>query len=722
MISNTLAATAKSNKVIEVYVNKEFCTTSLKSFIFYVDGEVKSVLVPVSKSESRSSFIYTLSIKDFHFEPGHKYELVTEHNYFIPIDFSFLALTKEFDEKYRYDGKLGVIYSKRSTKFNLFAPFATRVVLILKRKGSDKEETFVLEHNFDNGVFSISVTGDLDEASYLYEVEVFSLVRKVVDPYAYSLSSNSRIAYVIDPKRVKEINTHRRKLPPFDDVTKAIIYECSVRDMTSLTKVEDAMTYDALSKEGYRTKNGYPIGLDYLSSLGVSHIQLMPVLDFQTVNDDKPKDSYNWGYDPMFYFAPEGSYSKNPNDPYSRVLGLRKLVSQLHSKGMRVVLDVVYNHVYSRIGNALSLIVPKYYYRYNNDGYPSNGSGCGDDIESRRYMVRKLIIDSMLHLVDFYDVDGFRFDLMGILDVDTVNMGYEAVKKVRPDLMYYGEGWDLWTDLPSDKKASYYNSAKMPSVGFFNDRYRDVAKGKSSSSELSVRGYLLGDFNYVDGFKHVMSGSSLPIAFPPLLSSYRQSINYVECHDNHTVYDKIKASCFDDKEKEILNRIKMLDISTLFACGIPFFHQGQEIGHSKKGNGNTYNAGDDLNGFDYSLLEKRKDMYEFFKDAIKLKKYFIQLSGKHYDDLASHMSFENISGGLLIKYDLPKCYFYIIFNPSKNTIMYDFNEYTSLVFNEAGFIEDCHFYIRLGIINALSVNAYLQVKPGFVSDIEEGKK
>ena len=716
MLKHTFSAVAKSQKIIEVYVKKEFCQQKLTKFAFYVDGKRYMELEPVSQSESHSSFIYTFLLNDNVFVPGRSYEIVTEQNYFIPVDISFLAMDEEFEKKYRYDGQLGAIYHKEYTIFRVFSPFSKRIILLLKRKDAEEEESFVMHHNLDNGVFEIKVEGDLDEASYGYECDIFSEIVKVVDPYSYGLGSNSRRGFVINPERVKSIDTNRSKLPSFDDQTKAIIYECSVRDMTSLLGRADSGTYEALTLEGLKTKNGLPEGIDYLSSLGVSHIQLMPVLDFQTVNDDDRKGSYNWGYDPKFFFAPEGSYTEHPDDPYERILELRKLIAAFHKRGLRVNLDVVYNHVYSESHNSLSKLVPNYYFRRNNDGSLGNGTGCGNDFESRHYMARKLIIDSLLHAIDFFDVDGFRFDLMGILDVDTINEGYKKAKELRPDLMFYGEGWDMWTNLPGDKKASTYNSALMPEVAFFNDRFRDVSKGKSNSSELGVKGYLLGDCNYIDGFKHVMLGSSYPLAFAPMLSSYRQSVNYIECHDNNTVYDKLLVACPNETEEDYDKRIKMLTMSVLFASGIPFFYEGQEIGHSKDGNPNTYNAGDKLNGFNYDRLDEKEELYKFFMAAIKLKKQFIELAGENYSDLPSHMTFDNLSyGALRINYDFPDCIVSFVYNPGENTTLAEFNDYVRLVFNETGSVQDNDIFIRLAIVPSKTVCVYLKEKQNKVS-------
>jgi pullulanase len=569
----------------------------------------------------------------------------------------------------------------------------------------------------NTGVFSLTVTGDLDEARYTYSVTVFGKTQEIVDPYAYSLDSNSQHAFVINPERVKKVLTFDDCLPAFSDRMKSIIYECDVRDMTSLTSIPDKGTYKGLSQTGYKTKTNEPIGLDYLASLGVTHVQLQPVYDFQTIDDDHPSNSYNWGYDPAFFFAPEGSYCTDPNDPYERVLELRELIGSLHQKGLRVNLDMVFNHVFSEPYNSLSVLVPQYTFRYNGDQTLSNGSGCGNDIESRNYMVRKLIVDCLVHFIDFYDVDGFRFDLMGIIDVDTLKLVYDTLKKIKPNIMFYGEGWDLWTNLPADQKGSYFNADKLPFCSFFNDRFRDVVKGKSSGSEILVKGYLSGDVNYLDGFKHVFLGSSVALAFPPMFTEPGQSVNYVECHDNNTLFDKLTSCCVDDKPEEILKRIKMCNMAVLLACGIPFFHEGQEIGHSKGGLANSYNSGDKVNGFDYSLLNSRKNLYYFFCDAVKFVKRFYTLPDSEYDNLATNITFENLpEGSVKINYNFNDFTMFVIFNPSKKSFVYSFNDYVNLVFNDSGNVEKSGFYIRMAIINSLSVNIFISHKTSVKKD------
>ncbi len=709
MKDNRPSAFAKSENVIELIVAKDFYLTNDKVFSLYENGKFLSSLRLVSKDESQTSTTYTF-INNSRLTVGRDYEIKTKENYFVPIDISYKAKEEWFEKKYRYDGQLGAIYSRKRTTFRVFSPFTTVMILYIKKEFGSWE-CFIMKKDQNTGVFEYTVDGDCDKAKYLYSAKIFEKTYDVVDPYAFSLCSNSRYGYVIDPEKVKAISTNRDSLKPLKSVRDCVIYECDVRDMTSLTTLENRSTYNALAKKGVKTKKSNPVGLDYIASLGVSHVQLLPVLDFASVDEDNPKETYNWGYDPNHFFSPEGSYSSDPEDPYARITELRNLVASFHSKGIRVNLDVVYNHVFSHQYNSLFVLVPQYFARINNDGSLSNGSGCGNDFESRNYMARKVIIDSLLHLIDFFDVDGFRFDLMGLLDVDTMNQAAEAVRKIRPDAMIYGEGWDLGTNLPGDAKATSYNAGKMPNIGFFNDRFRDVVKGKTASSEARVRGYLSGDTSYLDGFKHVMMGSTVALAFNPMFSSPCQSINYVECHDNMTLFDKLKACCPDDTNAEIIKRINMINVAVITADGIPFVHAGQEIGLSKGGLDNTYNSGDRLNGFDYNVLDSRTDMYNFFKDAIYTRNKIYSFVGGNRDKLVNSMTFENLPyNAVKINYHLDDMDIYIIFNPTKNSFTYSFSNYVSLMFNETGNVEKQDFYTRLAIINALSVYVFTSRK------------
>jgi len=701
-----LSAVARSKDALEVLVRKGFYLKPVRAFRFFEDGVYRFSLTPSGRSESTSSYILSFQTPHFDYVPGNRYELLTDDNYRIPVDIRFLGDTPEFEAKYRYDGPLGAFYQKKATSFYLFAPFADRVLLVLTPRGKS-ERTFEMTHDRETGVFSLTVEGNLDEAKYQFLVSLFGEVRLLNDPYALSLGANADGSYVIDPERVRRIPLHEESLPPFKDPEDAVIYETNVRDLTSRTGIPESGTYALAGTRGLVDGKEKPVGLDYLLSLGVTHVQFQPLQDFQTVDEENPKSSYNWGYDPMYWFAPEGSYARKPRDPYSRVLELRQMVSQYHQAGLRVVLDVVYNHLFSVDYSPLSWLVPNYYFRENGDHSLSNGSGCGNDFESRRYMARRLILDSLENAVTLYGFDGFRFDLMGILDVETLALAEKRLKARKPSLLLYGEGWDLYTALPGEEKGSLNNAAKLPGFGFFNDRFRDVVKGKTNDGELRVRGYVLGDTNYRDGFKHVLAGSARAYAFPPLFATPRQSINYVECHDNHTFYDQARIACPEDSERETRFRIRMAIVAILFSAGIPFFHAGQEFGQSKHGKGNTYDSGDLDNGIDYERRDRFENDVTFFRDAIRLRKKIRSLAGKEQDEAWKNMTFEDLPYGAL-RQNLAFSDFSvaILYNPTKQNFLYTFPDYATLLLNDSGDVSESDIYQQMVIVNALSVNVF----------------
>ena len=561
-----------------------------------------------------------------------------------------------------------------------------------------------------NGVFEVEIDKDLDGYMYLYEAKIFSYIYEVADPYSFALSSNSRFSYIISKEKIKKIASNYKSLSKLSSKFEYIIYECSVRDMTSKLDVKNKCTYEALSKTtGILTSGGIKTGIDYLASLNVTHVQLMPVLDFYTVNEDRPYQSYNWGYDPYFFFCNEGSYSTCPDDPYTRLFELKNLIAAFHDKNIRVILDVVYNHVFSTDDNPLNILVPKYYFRLNPNGSLSNGSGCGNDFESTHYMARKLIIDSINYYIDYFDVDGFRFDLMGIIDIKTMELAYNEAKKRKDDIFFLGEGWDLWTNLKVSEKCSINNASKLPYICYFNDRFRDVVKGQTSESQLSIKGYLSGDVNYRDGFKHVMLGSCKPLAFAPLFSSPEQSINYLECHDNHTLFDKLKTCLPYESDDITIKRIKLCIAATMLAVGIPFFHQGEEIGQSKRGNGNSYNSGDEINGFDYQLLDKRKDLYNYFKQCTYLKKLMLSFAKDNNMSFNDSIEIEDISyGGILFKYSYNQSTFFAFFNPTYDSFTYESNSPLKLIFSEKNGLNKLDTSSQNVIINPISFAVYIR--------------
>lgn len=696
-----LSAVLKSPDTIEVAVYKSYTAAPIEEFKLYEDNRYRQTLKVLSKSESKSSFIYTLSV-DCRFEVGRDYAVADDRLEIGPLDIEILSKSAEFEKKFRYDGELGAVYGPDKTVFRLFSPLATACFVNLRPKSG--QPIFGPMQRLECGVYEAEVAGDLDEAAYTFVARINGVFREAPDPYAKALGANSCPSFVVNPAKIKARAAERTdRRPVLKRRTEAVIYELSVRDMTSRTALPDKGRFSALSRTGLTDGSGFPLGLDYIRSLGVNYVQLLPIYDFQTVDEEHPFTTYNWGYDPKFFFAPEGGYSSLPGDPYRRLYELKDLVAAFHESGIGVVMDVVFNHVFNASSNALDVLCPGYYFRLGSDGGRSNGSGCGNDFESRNYMARKLIVDCLRYFVEVYGIDGFRFDLMGIIDVDTLLLAHRELSALRPGLLFYGEGWDMATNLPGEQKGSMYNAGRLKPIGFFNDRFRDIAKGKTSDSELSFKGYLSGDINYIDGFKNVLLGSSVALAFPPLFDNPDQSVNYVECHDNSTLFDKLKACCPNESPEELLKRVKLINAVVIFAAGIPFLHAGQEYGASKKGVSNSYTAGDEINGFDYKLAAQRKDMINFLRDAIELRKSLPFFNTDSKKELLEHVSFQNLEGGALaVVYRFESDEYYLLINPTDKTVSYQFDRYVKVIFNEAGRLDDFR-YSQLIMVNGRSL-------------------
>lgn len=519
----------------------------------------------------------------------------------------------DFDQRYTYNGNdLGANYHKDYTVFKVWSPLASKAFIVIN--GFERQM-----ERLDNGVYTLTIEDDLDGKLYLYKFLINGQYVQTLDPYALSSSSNGKMSAVINKERI-QMDMHDDYLPKMNSYLDAIIYEADVRDMTVdiSTNIENKGKYLGLIEKGRTTSKGNPAGFDYLTSLGFTHLQLLPILDFVTIDEDNPSNSYNWGYDPMQYFALEGSYSTNPNDPYSRIIEFKKLVKAFHKAGIRINVDVVYNHIYNVKTSLLQRIVPNYYFRRDKNNKFLDHSYCGNELASEKPMVRKLIVDSVMNLINEYHIDGLRFDLMGLLDVETMNEIERKVHQVKPDAMIYGEGWNMFSETCDGSPfANMENHKMLPNIAFFNDRYRNIVRGNGGHSSLEENGYLLGNKSYKDGFKFVYVGSCFDLVFPKLFDRLDQSLNYVECHDNATLYDVVKTSTeFEDVPRLVkkINKIIMLSF------GIPFIHAGQEIGGTKFNRHNTYNAGDKYNKFDYNLLDERFELAKTLSAYIAIRK------------------------------------------------------------------------------------------------------
>lgn len=625
---------------------------------FYINFFVDGKKISISKiSENHNNIVY--KINDNIEVIGHFCYIETSDGNKFDLDDSTSIDFHGFDDIYNYEGKLGALYNKEYTEFVLFAPLVKKAYVFIN-------DNYYEMKRENKGIYRLTINGDFDGALYQYKILINNKWLMVNDPYGVSGNANNIFSAVINLEKLN-FDTCDNYLPKLNSYLDAIIYEANVRDISidENTNIIHKGKFLGLYENDVKTSNGNKAGIEYISSLGISHLQLLPVLNIATIDDNNPDKTYNWGYDPENYFTLEGSYSTSPSDPYSRMIEFKNLVKAYHQRGIRINLDVVYNHVYEAKTSTLNKITPNYYFRRDKNNVFLNHSYCGNELASERIMVRKLILDSLLFLLNTYHVDGFRFDLMGLIDIDTMKIVDKKLRQLKPDIMLYGEGWNMFTTTSNKSKlCTLENASEFPNIAFFNDRYRNIVRGSGSKAFLDENGYFLGNKEYVDGFKFAYLGSSFDITFPKLFNNINQSINYVECHDNATIYDVVNNSL---ENEDVLRIVKKINKLLMFSFGIPFIHAGQEIGLSKFNHHNSYNEGDKYNKFDYALLDKRIDMVASFISYIKARKEIKLFSSDDMNLLDNNIHIESIERLVhIVLNDLDNSVYHIYINPSSN--------------------------------------------------------
>ena len=417
-------------------------------------------------------------------------------------------------------------------------------------------------------------------------------------------------------------------------------------------------------------------------------LALLPFYDFGSVDELNQFEYYNWGYDPVQYSIPEGSYASNVKDPYSRIIDCKKMIESIHESGMRVIMDVVYNHMFNRETSSFETLVPYYYFRIGRNGEKSNGSFCGNDFDSTQKMTSKFIIDSCLRWVDLYNIDGFRFDLMGILDINTMNKISELCLERKSDFIIFGEGWNMPTLLPDNMKTCQFNNAKTPNIGYFSDRFRDVIKGSTNSSEMDVKGYCSGSNNNLTLVKDVIMASTCFYSNSYSYKSPKQVINYVECHDNATLWDKLSVCCKDESEELRKKRQKIIIAITLLSQGIPFIHAGQEFLRTKNGEHNSYILPDSINKLDWKLMEKNIDIVNYVKDVISIRKDFKCFKQETKDDIIENVDVSFTKNNVCVykmkSNDKNYKEVVVIINPNKTVELYSLKSNYKVLMTENG--------------------------------------
>ena len=406
--------------------------------------------------------------------------------------------SQEFEEKYTYSGNLGAFWTPEKTAFRLWAPTAGAVSIRLYRSGDPGADDLLAQLRMQPdicGTWTAERFGNLNGIYYTYLVTVDGQAREVCDPYARTTGVNGCRGMILDlasvnpPQWDTDADPHAGK-----SITDAVIYELHVRDLSSATSahIENKGKFLGLTETGTKTRGGHPTGLDHIKALGITHVHLLPMYDFGFTDESRRHPQYNWGYDPVNYNVPEGSYATDPFHGAVRVAEVKQMVKALHDNGLSVVMDVVYNHVYDAGAFCINQIVPGYFSRISSDGKYSNGSFCGNDTASERSMVRKYIVDSVCYWADEYHMDGFRFDIASLIDTVTINEIMAAVHQKHPNVIFYGEGWDMKTELtkPGVQLAVQTNSAMVPGFGFFSDTIRDLLRG--TTFESTAPGFVAG--------------------------------------------------------------------------------------------------------------------------------------------------------------------------------------------------------------------------------------
>lgn len=541
---------------------------------------------------------------------------------------------QNFDYEVYEGNDLGAVYTPKMTRFKVWAPEAEAVKLNLYKEGEGDNliERCTMKKS-RNGIFTFERQGDCNGIYYTYTVVNHGDEQEAVDPYTKAAGVNGRRGMVINLEKTNpqgfELDEYRNP----EHITDAIIYEGSVRDFTMDESggVFHNGKFLGLTEANTTNHFGEATALDYISDLGITHVQILPAFDFETVDEKNQKAQYNWGYDPDNYNVPEGSYAVNPYDGAVRIQEMKQMVLALHSRGIGVIMDVVFNHTYRRDDSNLQKIVPGYYYRSDETGY-TNGSGCGNEVASDRPMVQKLIIDSLIYWAKEYHIDGFRFDLMGVLDIDTMNVIAERLKEIRPDIYLYGEGWNGGpSSLAEEKRAFKASAKKMPGIGMFNDDIRDTIKGSVFYDDHL--GFVNGGTHLENALRYGITGA---VAHPqvdydaygskPWAKEPGQSINYVSCHDNYTLWDKLSVSCPEasEEKKKAMNRLCAAIVFT--SQGVPFIQAGEEFLRSKplpekKGFAeNSYNMPDAVNSIKWDNIHEYPDMIAYYKGLMALRK------------------------------------------------------------------------------------------------------
>ena len=620
-----------------------------------------------------------------------------------PFAFDKAINSASFDHHWGYQGELGCQVSEEETSFKLWSPTATTVQVVVYESASNdaailktyemqRGNSYSYSHK-DNtiGVWNLTVPESLAGRAYQYQINFPHHQSLTRDPYTIATSPDGKRSAILSEKERQvegfEVKNGTEATWRLENPCQAVVYEMHIRDLTksetSGVAPELRGTFLGAAQTGTVNHFGQSTAFDYIKELGVNYVQLQPIADRHKEYDADGNVTYNWGYDPQNYNAPETSMSTNPNDPGQVIRDLKTMIQAYHDAGIGVIMDVVYNHTFSTVDAPFQTTVPDYYYRMNRDGSYQNGTGVGNETASEHEMFRKYMIDSLLYWVNEFNIDGFRFDLMGIHDIKTMQMIRWAMDEVDPKIILYGEGWDMGTGLAPYDKAKKDNAYQLPNIGFFNDDQRNAVKGAEVYGDIKT-GFVSGAATEPIVAKAILGSRELGSYLSP-----NQVVNYVEAHDNYNLHDLLATLHPTEDQASIMKKVETATAMNLLMQGISFMELGQEFGRTKLvptgENGelthddreramNSYNAPDAVNQVDWDLINERQESIDFIRQIIRLKTQTSAFSYPTYEEVYRHVfvhtAIQN-SGWIVYEIQGTKEHFLVVFNAKGASFYYE---------------------------------------------------
>ena len=591
-----------------------------------------------------------------------KFTIAAAFSALVSFNASASTMSEEAFLKYPvYSGDdLELVVTPTATNFTLWSPNAEAVKVNLYNSDRNTPAFDSIEMTRgENGTWKASVPGRLYGKFYTFNVKIDGKwLNETPGIWAKAVGTNGQRAAIIDFAKTNPVGWDKDHGPELKSITDAVIYEMHHRDFSvdPSSGIVNKGKFLALTEPMTKSADGLATGIDHLKELGVTHVHILPSYDYNSVDESNlPSNSYNWGYDPFNYNAPEGSYSTNPADPSARVREMKEMIKALHDAGIGVIMDVVYNHTANNDDSNFSLTAPGYFYRHREDGTYSDASGCGNETASERPMMSDYIVNSVKYWADEYHIDGFRFDLMAIHDTETMNRVAKELKEINPDIFVYGEGWTAGdSPLPVEKRALKENVSKMEGIAVFSDDIRDAIKGHYSNA--ADRGFATGKEGNDETVKIGIVAST---AHPqvdytkgnnskfPYATSPTQIINYVSCHDDLTLTDKLAHSMPGSSEADRQRAARLAQTIVFTSQGTPFMFAGEEVFRDKKGVHNSYKSPDSINAIDWHLKATNADQFNYYKELIKLRKEHPAFRLTTAEDIARHLVFDKTQPGVI---------------------------------------------------------------------------